>query len=123
MQVMDLRSSRAFGADQPGILEDGEVLGNRLPRRRDTVPHRQTAAQLEEALPVAHRELIEDEPPGRVGESPIDVAHRASIGKLPLAYLDPREPASFSRRDIRRSRLLSPGAGHLPWMNRPGRTP
>lgn len=65
------------------------MLGDRLPRRCDAVPHRQTAAQLEQALSVALGQLIEDEPPRRVGEGLVDVSHRASIGKYLLAYQYP----------------------------------
>ena len=50
LEPMELRPALAPGADQPGGLQDAQVLGDRLPRGVDAVLHGQACADFEERL-------------------------------------------------------------------------
>jgi len=79
---MELVSARSARPDQTGLLEDGQVLRDRLPGGADAVPHREPAADLEQGLLVALGQLVEDRASGRIGEGPIDVSHVADYRQV-----------------------------------------
>ena len=54
----------------------------------EAVLHGEAGADLEQRLPVALAQFVEDRPPCRVGERLEDVTHSPRIGKSPLAYPD-----------------------------------
>jgi hypothetical protein len=60
--VVELVTALAAGRDQPGVLEDVEMLRDRLAGRTKPVPGRQPRADLEQRLSVPFRELVEDRP-------------------------------------------------------------
>ena len=72
---MELVAPFSPGIDQPGRLEDVEVLRDSLACRREPVPCRQSDAQLEQGLAVSILELIEDGSSGRVGQGLEHVSH------------------------------------------------
>src|SRR3954451_17672199 len=82
---MELVPAFAARPDEPGGLEDVEVLRDGLPRRGEAVLHRQPRADLEQRLVVAIGQLVEDRPPGGIGERPKDVVgshvcHHVQVG-------------------------------------------
>ena len=84
VDVVELGAPVLARGHQARLLEHREVRDG-LPRRRDPVAHDQASAQLEERLAVAFGELVEDDPPGLVGEGLEQrtgpVVHEAIIGK------------------------------------------
>jgi hypothetical protein len=62
-------------AQRAGGLQYVEVLGDRLTRGAQPVPHGQPRAQLEQRLAVPADEFVEDRSPGQVSERLEDVAH------------------------------------------------
>src|SRR5918998_165910 len=66
VQVVELVAALAPDADEAGLLQDVEVLRDRLPRRSDAVLRQQPAAELEQRLAVALFQLVEDRPPRRI---------------------------------------------------------
>jgi len=60
---MKLAPSLAPGGDEPRRFEDVEVLGDRLARQRNPAVQHQPAGELEERLPVALGQLVEDRAP------------------------------------------------------------
>ena len=73
--MVELVATLSPGQDQPGILEDVEVLRDGLAGRARAVVRDQSNAQLEQGLPVPCPELIEDGPARRVGQGLEDIAH------------------------------------------------
>src|SRR5215218_5519430 len=110
------------GPHQPRRLQDVEVLGDRLPRRAQPVLGREPGAELEQRLPVPLAELVEDRPPGRVGERPVHVAYGPvpapdGAGRLPRWYgpvadVAAAPPVAGSRPLVRSGCLSCMGAGH-----------
>ena len=82
---MDLVAARSARPNQAGLLEHGEVLRDRLPGCADAMPHRESGADLEQRLPVAIGQLVQDRAPRLVGECPVDVTHAWIICKFSLA--------------------------------------
>jgi hypothetical protein len=70
---MELVSTLATGGDETRSLQDIEVLGDGLTTGVDSVLGHQTCAQLEQGLIVSLLQLIQDQPPGGVGEGSIHV--------------------------------------------------
>ena len=60
VQVVVLVAPSTFGRDESGGFEEGEVLGDGLAGRIESVLHGQSGADLEECLVVAVDELVED---------------------------------------------------------------
>lgn len=56
----------SFGGDEPGVLEDGEVLGDGLARGAEAVFHGQSGAELEQRLTVPVDELVKDGSTSRI---------------------------------------------------------
>src|SRR5450830_1002505 len=83
IQMVDLGSSLAVRTDQAGILQDGQMLGDRLTRRGAAVSHHQARADLEQGLPVTECELVEDRPSRRVGQRLVQVTHEAKSSATP----------------------------------------
>ena len=83
VEVMELVPPLPPGVDQPGGLEDVEVLGDPLPRGGQAVLGGQPCADLEQGLAVALDQLVENRPSGRIGEclEHVDIGHPGSIGK------------------------------------------
>ena len=69
----------------PAVLQFVEVLGDCLAGGREAMLHREPAAQLEQRLPVAVAEFVEDVPPCGVGQRLEDITHGSMIGKRLLA--------------------------------------
>lgn len=67
--------------DEPGALEHGEVLGDRLPCRAQTMLCGEPGAELEQRLVISLAQLVEDRPTGVIGQRPVDVIHGRIIGK------------------------------------------
>src|SRR5689334_8689252 len=87
VDVMELVAAFPPRGDEPGVLEDAEVLGDRLPRGSQTVLGGEAGAQLEQRLAVSVAELVEDHPAGGIGQRLEHVSHTAeTIGKQLLAY-------------------------------------
>lgn len=82
---MELVSTRALGPDQSGRFEHVEVLGDGLSRSAHTVPRDEPTADLEQSLAVAIGQLVQDRPPGSVGQRLEQVTHPDTIGKSLLA--------------------------------------
>src|SRR3954453_3712866 len=82
---MELVATRASGLDQAGLLQHVEVLRDRLPRRREAVLHGEPRAELEQRLPVALAQLVEDRSARGIGQGLEDVTHGAMICKPLLA--------------------------------------
>ncbi len=83
--------------DEPGGLEDVEVLRDGLPGRAEPVPRGQPDAQLEQCLSVPLPQLVEDGPPGRVGQGPEHVAHGADDMQGAACLSTGRRPSRASR--------------------------
>ena len=66
---------------EPSVLQLLEVLGDCLAAGCEAMLHREPAAQLEQCLPVAIGELVEDVPPRGVGQRLEDITHEPMIGK------------------------------------------
>jgi hypothetical protein len=64
VQVVELRPTRLVGRDEPGRLEDPQVLHDTEPR------HRERALDLAEALARTLEERVEDRPTCWVGKRP-----------------------------------------------------
>ena len=79
-QVVQLGAGRPARSDQPGPLQQGQVLRDGLPGRADAVPHGQPATDLEQRLPVPLRQLVQDDPPGRVGQRPEQGVGSGEVG-------------------------------------------
>ncbi len=73
--MVELVAALAPRGDQPRGLEHLDMLRERLPGQREPVVHREAAAQLEERLPVALAQFIEDGSPCRRAERFEDVGH------------------------------------------------
>jgi hypothetical protein len=82
---MEFVSPFPAGDYEPGGFEDVEVLGDRLTRELQPVPHRQASAELKQRLPVPIVQLVENGPSRWRGESLENVAHSQMIGKHWLA--------------------------------------
>src|SRR5689334_8845674 len=69
------------------FFEDGQVLGDRLPR------HVESRTEIPERLPVFPAEPVEEQPPAGVGEGVKDgvVVHREKGNQL-VTYLQYRQP-------------------------------
>src|SRR5690606_40173987 len=61
------------------------MLGDGLPCGRDAVSYGEARTDLEQRLPVAQHQLIEDRPSRRVRQCFEDIAHPSKIGKWILA--------------------------------------
>jgi hypothetical protein len=72
---MELVPPLPFRGDQPRLLQDFQVLRDRLPGGGETVLHRETRTDLEQRLAIALDELVQDRPPGGICEGPEHVAH------------------------------------------------
>jgi hypothetical protein len=72
---VELVAALAPGRDEAGPFEDVQVLGDGLTGGAETVLHREAGAQLEQRLPVAIGQLVEDGAPRRVGERSVDIRH------------------------------------------------
>src|SRR5262245_26002025 len=72
---MELAPPLAPGGDEPRRLEDVEVLGDRLARQRHPAVQHQPAGELEERLPGALAQLVEDRAPGGRDKRVEHVAH------------------------------------------------
>jgi hypothetical protein len=83
---VELRAATPLRADQSGRLENAEMLRDGLAGRPDAVAHREQTADLEQRLPVAHGEFIQNQTPGLVVKSPEHVRHMATIRKSLLTY-------------------------------------
>jgi len=62
-----------------------QVLGDGLPGRADLMPHGQPGADLEQRLTVPLGQLVQDDPPGRVGQRP-----EQSVGTGGLGHTTPQ---------------------------------
>ncbi|HZA79538.1 MAG TPA: hypothetical protein VE623_24440 [Acidimicrobiales bacterium] len=83
---MELVATLSFRAHQTSGLENVEMLRDRLPGRPEAVLGCEPSAQLEQGLPVAFGEFVEDRTPCGIGECLEDVSHTdATIGKYRLA--------------------------------------
>ncbi len=85
IEVMELVAAFSPRNYEAGCLKDVEVLGDRLTRRAEAMVGEQPDAQFEQCLAAAVVEFVEDGPPCRVGQCPVDVAHAKTIGKYLLA--------------------------------------
>jgi hypothetical protein len=82
---MEFVSPFPAGDYEAGGFEDVEVLGDRLTRELQPVPHRQASAELEQRLPVPIVQLVKNGPSRRRGEGLEHVTHSQMIGKRWLA--------------------------------------
>lgn len=83
---MEFVAALPSGLDQPGGLQHGKVLGDRLARDAELVLHAQPGANLEQSLPLPHGEFVEDRPTRRVGQGFEEfVGHVETICKYVLA--------------------------------------
>ena len=89
VEVVERVAALVASADQARRHEQLDVLGDGLARHAELVLGRQARTQLEQGLPVALSELVEDGAAGRVGQRFEDVAHARPtapmIGKPLLA--------------------------------------
>ena len=76
VEVVELVAALPPRSDEPCLLEDIEVLGDRLTGRVEAVVADQPDAELEQRLAIALSQLIEDRPAGRVGECLVEIAYR-----------------------------------------------
>jgi hypothetical protein len=80
--VVVLVATSSFGGDESGGFEDGEVLGNGLAGRAESVLHDQAGADLEQRLAVPVDELVEDGSTCRVVQRLVQLGcHAHIIGK------------------------------------------
>src|SRR6185369_3472171 len=77
VEVVELVPALSPGPDEPSLLEDVEVLRDRLAGRSEAVVADQPDAELEQRLAIALLQLIEDRPAGRVGQGLVEIAHHA----------------------------------------------
>ena len=68
VDMVDLGPTLAPRLQQTGRLEDVEVLRDGLSRQADLMTRREPGADLEQRLPVALAQLVEDRPPRGIGE-------------------------------------------------------
>jgi len=107
---MELVPAFPPGGDKARALEHLEMLRDGLPGGAEAVFHRQSAAYLEQRLPVSLDELIEDRPPRRIGECLEQVTHRPmTIGKQELACQRSRA-IRHRRRDQSSTRMNTTAA-------------
>src|ERR1700712_1614866 len=85
VDVVKLVPALTSGLDQPGRLEDVEMLRDGLPQRTKPMIGHQPDADLEKSLSVPVGELVENRSARGVGQGLEDVAHRSTIGKSLLA--------------------------------------
>ena len=71
VQEVELLAPAPRGHDEPGLLEHPQVLHHAEAR------HRQPPLERAQRLPVLAEELVEQAPPGRVGERPEHLVHAA----------------------------------------------
>jgi hypothetical protein len=67
--------------DESGGLQDIKMLRDRLSRKTELVPARQSRAQLEQGLSLAFGEFVEDLSSRGIRQGLEDVTHGQSIGK------------------------------------------
>ena len=140
VEVVEGVAALAPPVDEPGRLEDVEVLGDRLSARGQAVGAHHAGAQLEQRLAVPLGEGVQQGPPGGVGqrlEQGVRVIHVPTIGKHSLACqggasTDGPAPGRFGtlrrrgngrtprRASARRSR---PATAARPGRAGPGRRP
>lgn len=85
---MKLELSLFHRCHQSDSLQHLQVLRHGLARERKIMPHRQTAAQLEEGLPIPLAQLIQNGATGWRNEGVKDLIHERIIGKSSLACQD-----------------------------------
>jgi hypothetical protein len=73
MEFVSAVSSRHY---QASLLENIDVLRNRLTGRCHSMPRCQAGADLKQRLSVPRRQLVEDDPSGGVRQGFKDVTHR-----------------------------------------------
>ncbi|HVT99044.1 MAG TPA: hypothetical protein VHE33_16180 [Acidobacteriaceae bacterium] len=87
-EVVELVAALARRRDQACLFEHFQMLRDGLARRCDAMLHRQARAQLEQRLPVALRQLVQNRPPCRRCHCLKNVDHSITIGKSQLACQD-----------------------------------
>lgn len=109
-QVVELVSTLALACDQPGSLENLQMLRDSLTRDADLVFHRQAGAELEQSLPVAIAELVENRTPYRrhyrfeyighfgCNRQAITCLSKTTIGKRALACQDKNQRGACNGR-------------------------
>jgi hypothetical protein len=73
--MVELGAALPSRRHESGVDQHVDVLGDRLPRRRDLMLGGEPRAELEERLVVAVSEFVEDRTPGGVRQSLENVPH------------------------------------------------
>jgi hypothetical protein len=119
VDVVEFVSTLTAGLDEAGGFEDIEVLRDRLSRRPEAVFGRQARADLEQRLPAALGQFVEDGATGGIGQGLEDVSHAMTLGKWRLACQGFRPRWTQCREADRRSMM---GAWSRPaWIGGCGR--
>lgn len=79
--MVQFGATGALRTNEASLFEHREMLRDRLPRHPETVVHGESATDLEQALPIALSQLVQDQSPGRVGKCVKDIAHTRTIRK------------------------------------------
>src|SRR6185369_9195203 len=121
VEVVELVPALSPGPDEPSLLEDVEVLRDRLAGRSEAVVADQPDAELEQRLAIALLQLIEDRPAGRVGECLVEIAHHADDRQAQTCMSTPGRVS----RPVRHESRTAAGAQVPRWLPAPlrSRTP